>query len=183
MVQACWTTYQVSGTSAGRPVANLITTQYHSPVRSGPHATAQLQLYREGSNRTILNQGWTGLKYPPAESGGSLSRRPEFNSGREPDYLNWGLHVSFSVPRGKFRDGTLNATMATSYHMPCNSLLTTLQSSQTEPLNSLNQRHSTFLARFEVLMTVIMKNTVFCNIMPFGSCENRRFGETYRLHH
>jgi uncharacterized membrane protein YccC len=28
-----------------------------------------------------------------------------------------------------------------------------------------------------------MKNAVFWNVMPRGSCNNRRFGGMYRLHH
>jgi hypothetical protein len=32
--------------------------------------------------------------------------------------------------------------------------------------------------RFEVLMAVIMKNGVFWDVTPCGSCKNRRFGGT-----
>jgi hypothetical protein len=28
-----------------------------------------------------------------------------------------------------------------------------------------------------------MKNAIFWDVMPCGSCTNRRFGETYLLHH
>jgi hypothetical protein len=28
-----------------------------------------------------------------------------------------------------------------------------------------------------------MKNAVFCDVTQSGSCNNRRFGGTYRLHH
>jgi hypothetical protein len=28
-----------------------------------------------------------------------------------------------------------------------------------------------------------MENAVFCNVTSYGSCKNRRFGGTYRLHH
>jgi hypothetical protein len=37
--------------------------------------------------------------------------------------------------------------------------------------------------RFEVLTAVTMKNGVFWNITPCGSCKNRRFGGTSRLLH
>jgi hypothetical protein len=37
--------------------------------------------------------------------------------------------------------------------------------------------------RFEVFTAVIMKNSVFWDVTPCGSCKNRRFGETWRLHH
>jgi hypothetical protein len=32
-------------------------------------------------------------------------------------------------------------------------------------------------------MAVTMKNAVFWDVTPCGSCKNRRFGGTYRLHH
>jgi hypothetical protein len=35
--------------------------------------------------------------------------------------------------------------------------------------------------RFEVFTAVTMKNVVFWDVMPCGSCKNRRFGGTYRL--
>jgi hypothetical protein len=37
--------------------------------------------------------------------------------------------------------------------------------------------------RFEVVMAVTMKNAVFWDVKPYGSCKDRRFGETYRIHH
>jgi hypothetical protein len=30
---------------------------------------------------------------------------------------------------------------------------------------------------------MILKNAVFWDVTPCGSCKNRRIGETYRLHH
>jgi hypothetical protein len=36
--------------------------------------------------------------------------------------------------------------------------------------------------RFEVFMAVTMKNGVFWVVTPCGSCKNRRFGGTWRLH-
>jgi hypothetical protein len=36
--------------------------------------------------------------------------------------------------------------------------------------------------RFEVFTAVAMKNAVFWNVTPCGSCKNRRVGGTYRLH-
>jgi hypothetical protein len=36
---------------------------------------------------------------------------------------------------------------------------------------------------FDVFTAVTMKIAVFWDMMPCGSCENRRFGGTYRLHH
>jgi hypothetical protein len=35
---------------------------------------------------------------------------------------------------------------------------------------------------FEVFTVVIMKNVVFWDVFPCGSCKNRRFGGAYRLH-
>jgi hypothetical protein len=32
--------------------------------------------------------------------------------------------------------------------------------------------------RFEVFTAVTMKNSVFCDVTPCGSCKNRRFGGT-----
>jgi hypothetical protein len=37
--------------------------------------------------------------------------------------------------------------------------------------------------RYEVLTAVTMKNGVFWDVTPRGSCRNRRFGGTYRLLH
>jgi hypothetical protein len=37
--------------------------------------------------------------------------------------------------------------------------------------------------RFEVSTAVTMKNAVFWDVTPRGSCKNRRFGGTYRLLH
>jgi hypothetical protein len=39
------------------------------------------------------------------------------------------------------------------------------------------------VVRFEVFTAVTMKNGVFWDVMPHGSCKNRRFGGTWRLHH
>jgi hypothetical protein len=36
---------------------------------------------------------------------------------------------------------------------------------------------------FEVFKVLIMKNAVFLDVTPCGSCKNRRFGGTYGLHH
>jgi hypothetical protein len=36
---------------------------------------------------------------------------------------------------------------------------------------------------FEVFTAVTMKNGVFWDVTPCGSCKNRRFGETWRLLH
>jgi hypothetical protein len=40
-----------------------------------------------------------------------------------------------------------------------------------------------FLLRFEVFTAVTMKSAVVWDVTPCGSCKNRRFGGTYRLHH
>jgi hypothetical protein len=37
--------------------------------------------------------------------------------------------------------------------------------------------------RLEVFTAVTMKNAVFWDVMPCGSCKNRRFGGTWRLLH
>jgi hypothetical protein len=37
--------------------------------------------------------------------------------------------------------------------------------------------------RFEVFTTITMKNAVFGDVKPCGSCNNQRFVGTYRLHH
>jgi hypothetical protein len=37
--------------------------------------------------------------------------------------------------------------------------------------------------RFEVVTGVTVKNDVFWDVTSCGSCKNRRFGGTYRLHH
>jgi hypothetical protein len=40
-----------------------------------------------------------------------------------------------------------------------------------------------FSVRSEVFMAVTMKNGVFCDVTPRGSCKNRSFGGTQRLLH
>jgi hypothetical protein len=37
--------------------------------------------------------------------------------------------------------------------------------------------------RFWVFTAVTKKNVIFWDVTPCGSCKNRRFGGTYRLHH
>jgi hypothetical protein len=37
--------------------------------------------------------------------------------------------------------------------------------------------------RFEFFASVTMKNAVFWDVTPRGSCKKRRFGGTERLHH
>jgi hypothetical protein len=40
-----------------------------------------------------------------------------------------------------------------------------------------------FYVRFEILMSVIMKNAISWDVMPCVSCKNQRFEGSYRLHH
>jgi hypothetical protein len=40
-----------------------------------------------------------------------------------------------------------------------------------------------FYLRFEVFTAVTMKNGVFWDVTPSGSCKNRRFGGTWYLPH
>jgi hypothetical protein len=40
-----------------------------------------------------------------------------------------------------------------------------------------------FHVTFEVFTAVTMKNGVFLDVTPCGSCKNRRFGGTYRIYH
>jgi hypothetical protein len=42
---------------------------------------------------------------------------------------------------------------------------------------------SNIVVRVEVFMEMTMKNAVFWDIVPCGSCKNQRFGGTQRLHH
>jgi hypothetical protein len=39
------------------------------------------------------------------------------------------------------------------------------------------------IATLEAFMAVTMKNAVFWDVTPCGSCKNRRLEGTYRLHH
>jgi hypothetical protein len=43
---------------------------------------------------------------------------------------------------------------------------------------SVNWEQSYHCVRFEVFTAVTMKNGVFKDVMPCGSCKNRRFGGT-----
>jgi hypothetical protein len=40
-----------------------------------------------------------------------------------------------------------------------------------------------YCVRFEVFKVVIIKNVIFWDVTLCGSCENRRFGGTYLVHH
>jgi hypothetical protein len=42
--------------------------------------------------------------------------------------------------------------------------------------------HYVSYVRFDVFTAVTMKNAVFWDATPCGSCKNLRFGGTYRLH-
>jgi hypothetical protein len=48
---------------------------------------------------------------------------------------------------------------------------------------SLTFQMPSVYVRFEVFTAVTMKNGVFWNVTPCGSCKNRRFGGTWRLLH
>jgi hypothetical protein len=43
--------------------------------------------------------------------------------------------------------------------------------------------NSKYTVRFEVFTAVTMKNGVFWDVTPCGSCKDRRFGGTWRLLH
>jgi hypothetical protein len=43
---------------------------------------------------------------------------------------------------------------------------------------SVNAVKNLWVVRFEVFKVVTMKNAVFWNVTPCGSCKNRRFGGT-----
>jgi hypothetical protein len=43
-------------------------------------------------------------------------------------------------------------------------------------MNAISQRGIGYI-RFEVSTAVTMKNVVFCDVTPCGSCKNRRFGD------
>jgi hypothetical protein len=45
--------------------------------------------------------------------------------------------------------------------------------------NSVQKSH----VRFDVFTTVTMKNAIFWDVTPYGSCKNQHFGGTYCLHH
>jgi hypothetical protein len=51
-------------------------------------------------------------------------------------------------------------------------------------MNLSNETYfDTFFVRSEVSTAGTMKNAVFWGVTPCGSCKNRRFGGTYRLHY
>jgi hypothetical protein len=45
------------------------------------------------------------------------------------------------------------------------------------PINKQHQ-HLYYYVRYEVITAVTMKNGVFWDVVPCGSCKNRRFGGT-----
>jgi hypothetical protein len=46
------------------------------------------------------------------------------------------------------------------------------------PHSEEEPRSAVFLVRFEVFTAVTMKNGIFWDVTPCGSCNNRRFGGT-----
>jgi hypothetical protein len=55
--------------------------------------------------------------------------------------------------------------------------------SVTAPRTRSHTHLSSDCVRFEAFMAVTMKNSLFCDVTPCGSCKNRRFGGTQRFHH
>jgi hypothetical protein len=51
------------------------------------------------------------------------------------------------------------------------------------PFCELNSQSRMISVRFEVFTTVTMKNGVFWDVTPCGSCKNRFFGGTYSILH
>jgi hypothetical protein len=49
--------------------------------------------------------------------------------------------------------------------------------------SELQNNYRAQLVRFEFLTAVTKKNAVFWDMTPCGSCNSRRFGGTYHLHH
>jgi hypothetical protein len=45
------------------------------------------------------------------------------------------------------------------------------------------KQRNLLLVRFELFTAVTIKNTVFWDVRPCGSCKNRRFGGAQCLHH
>jgi hypothetical protein len=58
-----------------------------------------------------------------------------------------------------------------------------LEVSITKPRKHLMENGISGSVRFEVFTAVTLKNAVFWDAAPCGSCKNRRFGGTYRFHH
>jgi hypothetical protein len=50
-------------------------------------------------------------------------------------------------------------------------------------LSTYRLKNKYIFVRFEVFAALTMKNAVFWDVMPCGSCKNRRFRGTYRLRH
>jgi hypothetical protein len=61
--------------------------------------------------------------------------------------------------------------------------LYTLRSTRVNSILIVSSHWSLSLVRFEVFTAVTMKNGVFWDVTPCGSCKSRRFGRSYRLHH
>jgi hypothetical protein len=47
---------------------------------------------------------------------------------------------------------------------------------KTSPIVKLSTTNPTWVVKLEVFTAVTMKNGVFWDVMPCGSCKNRRFG-------
>jgi hypothetical protein len=62
-------------------------------------------------------------------------------------------------------------------------MMEAIRSSETSVLTRATQRNMTEDVRFEVFKAGTMKNGVFWDVTPCGSCKNRRFRGTLRLLH
>jgi hypothetical protein len=70
------------------------------------------------------------------------------------------------------------------YHSPLEELHSDLISYGDEILDDICVTNmDVYCVRFEVFTAVTMKNVVFWDVTPCGSCKNRRFGGTWRLLH
>jgi hypothetical protein len=64
-----------------------------------------------------------------------------------------------------------------------NKLYSCVMCSGSEILSWSNQSATYEYVRFEIFTAVTMKNAVYWDVTPCGSCRDRCFGGTYRLHH
>jgi hypothetical protein len=56
-----------------------------------------------------------------------------------------------------------------------------MNASRMDPLNEISQRETSVVS-FEASTVVSMKNAIYWDVTPCGSCKNRRFRETCSLH-
>jgi hypothetical protein len=144
-----------------------------------------------GVIRSKINTGTKGQR--PDNFGGLCSNTSTKNvlmTGRLSRVVKIASTREKSIPVHKYAKKNRVTSVRLEFHIHCRR--DQLQRKSTygqRTLVSLSQRNpetkitSTEVVRFEVFRALTMKNTIFWDVTPCGSCRNRRFGGMYRHNH